>query len=268
MKRILGCLAVLLGLAGVIPNAQAGATLDRVLKEKKLVVGVAPWNRFVAMNPQSQQYEGFIVDDIRNLETLTGIKVEFVNTTWGGLIAGLQAGKWDVVMSGMGATPERAMAVAFSEPFAYISLTAMLRADNKGPQSLADLDKPGNVVSVVTGTGQHKFAQRMLKQAKVAPFADTAAATREVMNGRATAYFGDSVSNAFREKERPNDFRHLVLTGKDTEWNGLNHAVRYDDLDLLTFINTYLRAMKLRGWYVELAEKWGLPPELATGPTR
>ena len=32
------------------------------------------------------------------------------------------------------------------------------------------------------------------------------------------------------------------------------------------FIDTYIRTMKLRGWYEDLAEKWGLPPELANGP--
>ena len=77
---------------------------------------------------------------------------------------------------------------------------------------------------------------------------------------------GDSVSNALREKERPAEIRNIVFANADTEWNSLNHAVRYDDLDLLTFINTYIRTMKLRGWYKELAEKWGLPIELATGP--
>ena len=46
----------------------------------------------------------------------------------------------------------------------------------------------------------------------------------------------------------------------------MNHAVRYADLDLVVFLNTYVRAMQLRGWYRSLAEKWKLPPELATGP--
>ena len=98
------------------------------------LVGVAPWNKFVLLNPKTNEYEGYIVDDIRNFEQTTGIKVEFVNTTWSGLVAGLQAGKWDVVMSGLGATPERATAVAFGELFGYLSSTAMVREDRDDPR--------------------------------------------------------------------------------------------------------------------------------------
>ena len=246
-------------------TASAGPTLDRVLKEKKLVVGVAPWNRFVAMNPQTNKYEGYIADDIMNLEAMTGIKVEIVNTTWGGLIAGLQAGKWDIIMTGLGATPERAAAAAFSEAYGYISATALTRANNPAV-SLADLDKPNSVIATVAGTSQQKFSQRVFKNAKVIGYNDTGAAVLEVMQGRATAYMGDSVSNAARAKERPTEVKNIVFPNAQTEWNSLNHAVRYEDLDLLQFIDTYIRTMKLRGWYKELAEKWGLPPELATGP--
>jgi polar amino acid transport system substrate-binding protein len=263
MKRILiFVLATAMALCASF-SATAGATLDRVLKEKKLVVGVAPWNKFVAMNPLTNKYEGYIADDILNLEAITGIKIEIVNTTWGGLIAGLQAGKWDVIMTGLGATPERATAVAFSEPYGYISITAMTRADNQA-KSMADLDKSNNVITTVGGTSAQKFSQKSFKNAKVVAFSDTTAAVLEVMQGRATAYMGDSVSNALRAKERPKEIKNIVLA--KTEWNSLNHAVRYDDLDLLVFLDTYIRTMKLRGWYEDLAEKWGLPAELASGP--
>ena len=120
--------------------------------------------------------------------------------------------------------------------------------------------------ATVAGTSQQKFSQRVYKNAKVVPFNDTAAAVLEVMQGRAAAYMGDSVSNALRAKERPTEMKNLVFPNADTEWNSLNHAVRYEDLDLLAFIDTYLRTMRLRGWYKELAEKWGLPAELASGP--
>jgi polar amino acid transport system substrate-binding protein len=87
-----------------------------------------------------------------------------------------------------------------------------------------------------------------------------------VMQGRSTAYIGDSVSNAMRAEERPTELRNIRFAADKTEWTSMNHAVRYSDLDLVVFLNTYVRAMQLRGWYRTLAEKWKLPPELATGP--
>lgn len=265
MASVATRLAAAAVLALVAGPVLAGPTMDRIIAEKKMVVGVAPWNKFILHNPQTNDYEGFIADDIKNLSKLTGIKIEFVNTTWSGLIAGLQAGKWDSIMTGMGATPERAAAVAFSEPFGYIAHSVNIRADNKAANR-GDLDKAGNTISVVSGTAAHNFSLKVFKQAKINALTDTSAAVLEVMQGRATAYLGDSVSNALRQAERPNEIRHLMFKNDETEWNSLNHAVRYSDLDLLTFIDTYVRAMKLRGHYKQLAEKWGLPPALAIGP--
>lgn len=265
VTKTLAAAAVAAVAALTATSASAGPTLDRIMSEKKLVVGVAPWNKFVLLNPKTSQFEGFIVDDIRNLEAMTGIKVELVNTTWSGLVAGLQAGKWDVIMSGLGATPERATAVAFGEAFGYLSSTAMVRADSP-VRSLADLDKEGNTVSVVSGTAAQQYSQRTFKKAKVTPLADTGAAVLEVMQGRATAYIGDSVSNELRAQERPTELRNVKFASNETEWTSMNHAVRYGDLDLMVFLDTYIRSMKLRGWYRTLADKWNLPPELAEGP--
>lgn len=263
-RIVLGLMVAAIG-AAVSGTASAGPTMDRIISEKKLLVGVAPWNRFVLKNPKTGEFEGLIADDIRNLEKTTGIKVEFMNSTWAGLIAGLQAGKWDVIMSGLGATPQRAAAVAFGEPFGYLSSTAMVRADNPA-KTTADLDVEGNMVSVVAGTAAHKFAERAFKNAKVKSLTDTGSAVLEVMQGRVVAYIGDSISNNLRATERPDELRDIKFPPGIVEWTSMNHAVRYDSLDLMNFLDTYTRAMKLRGWYRELAVKWKLPPELVTGP--
>ena len=132
-------------------------------------------------------------------------------------------------------------------------------------QSRADLDVEGNKITVVSGTSAHRFAERVFVNAEVASFTDTGAAVLEVMQGRAQAYVGDSISNTKRAAER-DEVRLVEFAPEETEWNGLNHAVRYEDQDLLAFLNTYIRVMQLRGWYGQLAEKWGMPASLASGP--
>ncbi|SLN75277.1 transporter substrate-binding domain-containing protein [Oceanibacterium hippocampi] len=262
-KKLAG-MAMAICVASTATAAVAGETFDRIMSENKMVVGVAPWNGFVAKNPSTDEFEGLIVDDIKMLSELTGIQVELVNTTWSGLIAGLQAGKWDVIMTGMGATPERAKAVAFTEGWGFLSHVAVVRADSKA-NSRDDLNQKGNRIAVVSGTSAHRFAERVFDKAEVASFSDTGAAVLEVMNGSAAAYLGDSISNTKRAAERE-ELRLVEFAADQTEWNSLNHAVRYEDQDLLLFLNTYIRAMRLRGWYGQLADKWSMPASLATGP--
>ncbi|MBM1634325.1 transporter substrate-binding domain-containing protein [Sulfitobacter mediterraneus] len=245
-------------------TAWAGETFDRIMSSNKMTVGVAPWNGFVAKNPSSGEFEGLIVDDIAMLSELTGIEIELINTTWSGLIAGLQAGKWDVIMTGMGATPERSKAVAFTDGWGFLSPLALVGTDSPF-QTSEDLNQEGNKITVVSGTSAHRLAARVFDKAEVASYSDTGAAVLEVMQGQAAAYIGDSISNTKRAEER-SELRALEFDPSVIEWNSLNHAVRYDDPELLVFLNTYIHTMQLRGWYVELAERWGMPASLATGP--
>lgn len=258
-------LAVLLAFAAVTA-AEASETFERILAQKKLKAGVVVgWPKFIVFDPKTNRHEGFLADDIRRFEEVTGIKVEVVNTTWNGIIAGLQAGTYDVIMGGISPTPERALAVAFTQPYGYWYASALVRPDSKDA-GLKDLDQPGKVLTVVSGTAMHAYAQRVIKKAKVSSFTDSSTAILEVMQGRAQGYIGDSFTNHVRSRERPTELKMVSFDPREAEWGGLSHAVRYSDLDLLQFLNTYISVMKMRNWYAELTAKHDLPAETPYGP--
>lgn len=250
----------------VAPFVHASETLDRILSQKKIRAGVVPgWPRFIVYDPVKKEYSGFLADDIKRFEQETGITVEFVTTNWNGIIAGLQAGTYDVIMGGISATPQRAVAVAFSEPYAYWYTCALVRADSKA-QSFEDLDQPGRTVTVVSGTAMAAYANKVFTKAKVSALGDSSSAVLDVMQGRADAYIGDSFTNYVRSSERPKELRMLKFGPRWTQWGGMSHAVRYKDVDVLVLLNTYIRAMKLQNWYQELTTKYDLPPETPIGP--
>jgi polar amino acid transport system substrate-binding protein len=263
MKKVISMLSILavIGLfCGQI--ALAETVMDKINAEKKLVVGVAPWKNFIMYNPLTKQYEGIIADDLRNFEAVTGIKVEIVKTTWSGMIAGLQAGKWDAIMNGLGASPKRSLAVAFTIPYGNYCEAALVRkADNI--DSFADLDKEGNIIAVTAGTSAHELWKTKFKHAKIQTFADSVSCMLEVTQGRAMAFMSDSLIQTSRAKDHPELLE--VFIPENTVWFYQAHAVRYADLDLAALLNTYIRNMQARGWYYELEKKWGMPEGWATG---
>jgi polar amino acid transport system substrate-binding protein len=264
MLKALKSFAIAMALAVTGP-AFASETLDRILAEKKIKVGIVPgWPKFLVMNPDTKKYEGFLADDLANFEQRMGIKVEFVATNWAGIVAGLQAGTFDVMVGG-GITPERAAAVAFGEPYAFFHTSALTRPDAKGA-SLADLDQPGKVFTVVSGTAMHSYARRRVKNAKLSALGDSSAAVLDVMQGRADAYIGDSWTNYVRAKERPTELKVIDFKDNETEWGGLAFAVRYRDTDVLTLLDAYVRAMKMQRWYHDLTAKYDLPELTPAGP--
>jgi polar amino acid transport system substrate-binding protein len=263
MKKImiLGIIVLWVGLL-FVPSVMGGGIMEKIIAEKKLRVGIAPWKNLIIWDDKTGRYEGIIADDLRKFEETTGLKVEITNTTWAGMIAGLQTGKWDAIMNGLGASIQRSMAVAFTEPYGYYCEAALIRKDDTTTKSFADLDKPGVTITCVAGTSAHELWKGKFKNAKLQPFTDAVAGIMEVIQGRGKAFMSDLLVNTFRAKERP---ELKLFIPENTIWFYEAHAVRYSDLDLLTFLNTYIRNMKVQGWYHELGVKWGMPPEWVTG---
>ena len=72
-------------------------------------VGMCPeYPPFESINADGE-IEGFDVDLANAIGEIIGVKVEFVNTPYEGLIAGLQNHDFDIIMSGM--SPEEAIDV-------------------------------------------------------------------------------------------------------------------------------------------------------------
>ncbi len=266
VKRIaLICVIVLFSSVFMTPGAWSAGVMDKIVSEKTLNVGIAPWKNFIMWNPKNNRYEGIIADDLRKFEEVTGFKVNITKTTWSGMIAGLQTGKWDAIMNGCGATIKRSTAVAFTEPYGYYCEVALIRGDDD-VKSFSDLDHPGNIITVTAGTSAYELWKSKFKKAKVNAYTEQSAGILDVIQGRAKAFMSDLLVNSFRAKERP---ELKLFIPENTVWFYQAHAVRYSDLDLLAFLNTYIRNMKARGWYEELGQKWGMPPEWASGkPTR
>ena len=268
MKKSVSKLALAILLVGAMigllmtPNAIAGGILQKIVKEGKLNVGVAPWTGLIKFDPKTNRYEGLIADDLRNFTEETGIEIVYHETTWSGMIAGLQARKWDAIMNGLGASVKRSKAVAFTEPYGYYCEAALIRNESN-IKSFKDLDHSGNIATVVAGTSAHALWKKKFKHAKLTPFTDSTSGILEVIQGRANAYMSDLLVNTVRARERP---ELKLFIPENTVWFYEAHCVRYGDLDLLAFLNTYIRNMGVRGWYQELAKKHNFPAEWATGP--
>ncbi|MGI8746841.1 MAG: transporter substrate-binding domain-containing protein, partial [Deinococcus sp.] len=98
---------------------------------------------------------GFDVDIATAVAAKLGLRPRFVLTEWSGILAGLQARKFDVIVNQVGITPERQKAIAFSAPYAYSSAQIIVRkAGGANFKTLADLK--GKRVGVGLGSNFEK----------------------------------------------------------------------------------------------------------------
>jgi cystine transport system substrate-binding protein len=143
---------VLLAAAGLALPALAGDLLDSVKARGTLRIAFeGTYPPFNFKDPKTGQFAGYDVDVAKLLAARLGLKPEFVSTEWTAILAGLSAGKYDVIIGQVGITPKREQAFDFSEPYTYSSPQLIVRRNERATYtSLNDLK--GKKVGVGQGT--------------------------------------------------------------------------------------------------------------------
>jgi polar amino acid transport system substrate-binding protein len=130
---------------GLLPAGIARAdTLEEVKKRGTLTVGTE-----AAYVPYEFVKDGKIIgydpDIIEIMVKNLGVKANVIDTAWAGIIPSLYANKFDVIISAMTITKERAEKVLFSMPYAEATVVLLLRADEERIKSANDLS--GKIVA-------------------------------------------------------------------------------------------------------------------------
>jgi polar amino acid transport system substrate-binding protein len=156
MKRIIpvllitGLLAATL-LSGCTGTSQNQATPGKdVTQQKTYIVGIdAEYQPYSYLDPNGTP-TGFDVESMRWIAEKKGLKVTFQPTAWDGMIPSMDAGKIDMVYSGMTITPERAEKVNFSIP--YLKINQSIAVPNSGTKTLDDFYAGKMVIGAQRGT--------------------------------------------------------------------------------------------------------------------
>ena len=99
--------------AGVMALASFAASAADTLR-----VGTHPtFAPFEFLDSASREYVGFDMDMIREIGKRMNVEVEFVNTTFDGIFAGLDKGQYDMIIAAVSITPERQEAYEMTEPY-------------------------------------------------------------------------------------------------------------------------------------------------------
>lgn len=137
---------VLAGCGGNGTGTQAGQAggesdlLARIQESGKITIAMegtwAPWT----YHEESGTLAGYDVEVGRKLAEKLGVEPEFIEGEWDGLLAGLDAGRYDLMINGVDITPEREEKYDFSTPYAYNRTAVIVRGDYDEIQSMEDLE--------------------------------------------------------------------------------------------------------------------------------
>lgn len=132
----------LLMLAGCAPRGedQGGDALARIQAKGEITVALegtwSPWG----YHDQSGELVGYDVEVARLIGEKLGVKVTFVEGEFNGLLAGLETGRYDIMVNGVEIDEGRKEKYDFSAPYAYNRTVVITRADDDSIQSMEDLE--------------------------------------------------------------------------------------------------------------------------------
>ena len=105
----------------------------------------APWT----YHDENDNLVGYDVEVATLIAEKLGVEPEFIEGEWDGLLAGLDAGRYDIMVNGVDITPERAEKYDFSTPYAFNRTAVITKADDDSINTLEDLKgkKTANTIS-------------------------------------------------------------------------------------------------------------------------
>ncbi|MGE8064541.1 transporter substrate-binding domain-containing protein [Pseudomonas sp. NPDC089569] len=260
----LRALVVCAGLSGALlaqSAAQAAETSlwQDVQKAGVLRCGAAVAAPYVMRDAKTSAYSGYFVDLCQDFgEKVLKVKVEFVDTTWDNLVAGLQSNKWDLAMA-LNQTPERALAVAFTVPATDYQVSLLVNKDNPKLGDVKDdisaLDKPDITFAVMSGTAQDKAISSVVSKGKIMRLPGMDEARLAVMSKRADVLVDASDTNHLFALANP-DWTREILPKPALAKQGVSFGARRDitpaDLQVL---NIYLTQRRETGDIQKLVDK-------------
>ena len=248
-------------LGGIARRAFAApVTLDQLKKTGEMRIGVE-----VAYPPFVFRDKGAIVGydvDLAGVFCKTlGVKPNFIDTQWSGVIPSLYAGRFDIIMASMSITKERVQRVAFSIPYAEASQALLVRQEDKDRIKTIE-DMSDRILGIKLGSpGEvlHKRIAERLVQVRgkgfkdVKTYDDHPAAYLALAQGTVDGVLNTLPTLAQVVKDRPG--RYVIVRGVGQEsWAGI--AARKEDSEIIAFLDRELTRLKQNGELYGLQEKW------------
>lgn len=187
LSRRLALASLTLLLAGA---AQAADLLDEV--KQRGILRIAVEGTYPPFNYREDgKLTGFDVEIAEGLAAKLGLKPEFTTTEWSGILAGLQAGKYDVIVNQVAATELRRQTFDFSEPYVVSSPQLVVRtSETRALKTAADLK--GKKIGVGQGTNYAELA-RGIAGAEVKVYPGATEYLQDLASGRIDVALNDSL---------------------------------------------------------------------------
>ncbi|NNE81244.1 MAG: transporter substrate-binding domain-containing protein [Silicimonas sp.] len=261
-RRFLGAaLALTIGVSGALPAVAQSATqglssesVIETIKERGVIkIGLSlfvPWS----MRDLDGELIGYELDVGRKLAEDMGVEVEFIPTSWDGIIPALVSGNFDAIISGMSVTATRNLTVNFTDPYAFSGLAVYSNIEMTQGMSRDDFNSSDIIFAARRGATPATVIAKQFPEAQILLFDEDGAAAQEVLNGNAHATMA-AQPTPNREVANYPETLHIPFEAL-YDPRGEAFAIRKGDPDALNYFNNWIAQQWRSGWLEERHNYW------------
>jgi cyclohexadienyl dehydratase len=222
---------------GRVARVAGGPVLDRVRATH--VLRVATTGDYAPFSLDANGHlSGADIELARDLAAYLGVAPVFVRTSWPGLVNDLRDGRFDVALSGIGYTDERAALGLYSAAYHDGGKTLLARcADRERFDTAAELDRSEVRVIVNPGGTNERYVREHVHQAQILVHPDNRAVFAEIAAGRADVMVTDDIEAELQARRRPGQ---LCRTYPGTLTRGEKRILMARDPALLVLVDEWL----------------------------
>ena len=199
------------------------------------------------------QLNGYDIEVGTRIAEELGMQAEFVPGQLSGLLPGLNAGKFDAVMSGLTMTQERQESITFSEPYLADGAVAVVTADNTEVTDVTELD--GLIVGVIGGSGTEADIEGVGGYAELRAYPGAPEGFADVATGRIDVFATGKIA-AQDYLTNAADGDELKVVGDVYGIKPAGVGLPKDDTELKPQIDAVIEEMWADGTIEELQQKW------------
>jgi len=244
--------------SAAVPSAKSATVspvIDRIMAKKELVVGTAASMPPLNMTTKDSQIVGMEVDLAQVFAAGMEVKLTLKPMPFNDLLPALEAGKVDMVLSGMTMTPVRNLKVAFAGPYFDSGKSILVKKANAASMgTIAQMNNPDKTLVALKGSTSQRFVEKLMPQAKLLLADDYNQAVVMVRNDKATAMVADfpiCILSVVRFPEAD-----LVTLDKPLTYEPIGVALHPSDQLLVNWVQNVIHTLQKGGEMQMLIQRW------------